>query len=296
MEKGYEKISPTAWLTAYQRTLSDIPLSEEIFRELEEVIKHTESGGESLGIEELIRPRMSFIWESRFKIVNFLLKLQDIDQILEIASGYSPRGLNLARDPSIEYVEIDLPGVIQRKKRIVEKLINQAEVPIEPNLHLEEGNSLNMEDMLKATNFFKKKPIAIVNEGLLPYLNHEEKTTLGRNIHQLLEYFGGVWITPDISTQAQVALFSDRIKKRAAKIEHLTGIDTMKNRFENEETACLFFDHLGFAVERHNFKEIADELILPRKLNLQKRRIDDILGYLIAFVMRVKTERQKINE
>jgi O-methyltransferase involved in polyketide biosynthesis len=288
--ESYERISPTAWLTAYQRTLSDIPLSQEIFRELEEAIKQTQYAAEDSRVRELRHPGTGFIWESRFKIVNLLVKRQHVDQIFEIASGYSPRGISMAKDSSIEYVEIDLPGVIKEKRRIVEKLFTQSELPVEPNLHLEEGNALDIKDLLTATRFFEAKPIAVVNEGLLPYLNHEEKATLAKNVHQLLECFGGVWITPDISTQTQVALFKERIKNRAARIEHITGIDIMKNRFETEEAARSFFENLGFTVEQHSFIEIADELISPQQWKLSKERIEEIIGRLVAFVMRVDTK------
>jgi len=295
---SYEKISPTAWLIAYERALSDIPLSKEIFRELEEVIKQSQYASEYSAIEELRNPRASFIWESRYKIVNHLIEQERIDQVLEIASGYSPRGLNMAKDPSVEYVEIDLHGVMEVKKRIVEKLVSRSEVPLEPNLRLEEGNALDIQDLLTATHTFKVKPIIIANEGLLQYLNLDEKRTLGGNVHQLLGRFGGVWITPDIATQTQVSLiskqtqvslFKDRPKKRAIKIQNITGIDMMNNLFESEEAARSFFESLGFVVEQHSFIEVADELVLPQRFKLAKEQIDKILGRFVAFVMKVNT-------
>jgi O-methyltransferase involved in polyketide biosynthesis len=195
----------------------------------------------------------------------------------------------MAKDPSIEYVEIDLHGVMEMKKRIVERLVSRSEVPSEPNLHLEEGNALDIQDLLTATHIFKAKPMIIANEGLLPYLNLDEKYTLGKNVHQLLGRFGGVWITPDISTQTQVSLSKDRILKRAAKVQNITGIDIMNNRFESEETARSFFESLGFVVEQHSFIEIADELVLPQRWKLAKEEIEKILGRLVAFVMKVNT-------
>ena len=57
---------------------------------------------------------------------------------------------------------------------------------------------------LKATRFFNEEPIAVVNEGLLQYLDSQEKTVLGRNVHQLLKRFGGIWITPDISKRSRM--------------------------------------------------------------------------------------------
>jgi hypothetical protein len=126
-------------------------------------------------------------------------------------------------------------------------------------------------------------------------LNLSEKTTLGKNVHKLLERFGGVWITPDISTKTQVMLFKDRFKKRAAKIEQITGIDVMKNRFENEEAARLFFERLGFFVEQHSFVEIADELVTSDQWGLPIEQIKKIIGRLIAFVMKVNDTGLRIS-
>lgn len=101
---SYEYISPTAWLVAYQRTLSDIPLSVEIFDELQAIVKQTRAASEIESLEKLKSPELTPVWEARFKIVNHLLKVYHPDQVLEIAAGFSPRGLEMAKDASIEYV------------------------------------------------------------------------------------------------------------------------------------------------------------------------------------------------
>ena len=112
---------------AYFRTLSDIPFSQEIFLELQDVIKRTRSADESEEFENNIKlsktiPMLFSIFtpyfEARFKIVSHLLKAHGINQILEIAAGFSGRGLEMARDSSVEYVEFDLPNVIHDKKGI----------------------------------------------------------------------------------------------------------------------------------------------------------------------------------
>lgn len=165
-DRSYERISPTAWLVTYQRTFSDIPFSQEIFLELQEIIKQTRSTVEIEDVEKSMnfsgitqhRPEpgshMGFIWEARYKIVNHLLKAYRINQILEVASGVSPRGLEMARDPSVEYVEVDLTDAIRVKKDIIKRLVAKSIVSKQPNLHLEEGNALNLQDLLRATRFF----------------------------------------------------------------------------------------------------------------------------------------------
>ncbi len=274
---SHERISPTAWLVAYQRSLSDIPLASAVLIELEKIVKQTRTTSEIENMEDLKSFKMAVMWESRFKIVNQVLKAYPVDQFLEIAAGFSTRGLNMAKDAHMTYVEVDLPGVIQEKRYIVETLIAQAKIPRQPNFHLAEGNALNLADLLSTTRFFADKPIAVINEGLLPYLNRAERTAFANNVHTVMERFGGIWITPDIDIQLPEAAPGQEhgaVKVRTEKIENLTGIDVLKNRFESEEDARAFFEQLGFHVERHSFMEVADQLDLPPQGSLAQKAIE----------------------
>lgn len=287
---SYERISPTAWLVAYQRTLSDIPLSGEIFAELQARAKQTQSASDIESLEKLKSPEMTPVWEARFKMVNHLLKAYRPHQVLEIAAGFSPRGLEMAKDASVEYVEVDLPGVIQEKRSIVEKLVEQSKVRAQLNLHLEEGNALNLPDLLAATRFFADKPIAVVSEGLLPYLNLEQKAALAGNVYTVLERFGGIWITPDIPFLLPITsgISAETMRERTAKIGALTGIDVLKNRFENEEAACTFFENLGFQIERYAYTEVMDELFSFQRGNPAHEQVKKIIGPRGAFVCALK--------
>ena len=198
---SHERISPTAWLVAYERTFSDIPLSAEIFQELEKIIGQTPSNPDIARIDALKSAQIAVFWEARFKIVNHTLNMQQAKQVLEIAAGFSPRGLNMASDASVTYVEVDLPELAVDKRQIIETLVDHARIPALPNFHLVEGDALNLDDLRSATRFFADAPIAIVNEGLLGYWDRPERTTFAQNVHTLLERFGGVWITPDIPIQ-----------------------------------------------------------------------------------------------
>lgn len=274
---SHERISPTAWLVAYQRSQSDIPYASAVFHELEEIVKQTRSAAEMASMEALKSSSLAVMWITRFKIVDHVLKAHPVDQFLEIAAGFSTRGLELTRDARVKYVEMDLPGVIQEKRRIVQSLIAQDKIPTRPNFHLVAGNALHSTEILAATRFFTDKPIAVINEGLLPYLNRSERTTLARNVHALLDRFGGVWVTPDIDIQLPEAPSRkdpSGVRARTAKIESLTGIDVLKNRFESEEAARAFFEHLGFRVERHSFLEAADQLALPPHGSLAQKAIE----------------------
>jgi len=285
MEKNYERIGPMAWGVAYRRTFSDIPYSLEIFEALRRIVSQPPL------TPDLENPNASshdLQFEARFKLVDLLLERAGTKQVLEIASGFSPRGIRLAQNPSVKYVEIDLPAIIELKKDIVHKLTHEAKIPAQANLHFVEGDALKMPDLERAAQWFGEEPIAVVNEGLLRYLTFEQQASLARNIHCLLERHSGVWITPDISVQKKGPGHPDGKAKKHLQVVLMSGIDLSKNRFESEEAACAFFENLGFSVERHGFMEAAEEMALPQKLNFTQEQVAERIGKAVAFVMRIR--------
>jgi O-methyltransferase involved in polyketide biosynthesis len=273
-KKSYDRISPTAWLIAEARTFSDIPYSREIFDALGKISKPERSLAEGY-------PRAMFCrLEARYKLVNLLIAEQDTLQILELASGFSPRGLSMTQAPAADYVEIDLPGIISQKRQIF-AIIKQ--IPPQ-NLHLESGSALDRNDILRAVRYFNRgKKIIVINEGLLRYLSFDEKKAVAANVATLLKKFGGVWITPDVT----VSVFTRR-ESIVEKTKYLTGVDVSKNTFENMEEAKAFFENLGFSVEVHKFSEVKESLVSPAKFGLSENNLDDVLRDGHAFVMRLK--------
>lgn len=281
------KVIQTAWLTAYPRIFSDIPFSTEIFQELEKIRK--ENDGTEVA-EELKVSKLAPELEARYKIVNHLLEKNNAHQVLELASGLSPRGLIMSQNPSVEYVELELPQMIEDKKKILETIVSKAELENRNNFHLEEGDALNLEDIARATRHFKEgQSIAVVNEGLLRYLTFPEKTIVAQNIHSLLKEYGGVWITPDI-TLRKILEIQDEVTMpgKNDEIQKMTNKNFNQNRFENEEQAKEFFENLGFSVERHSWLEIIDELVSPQKLDISEDEVRKMISPAVVFVMRLK--------
>jgi len=272
-----KNVASTARMVAYYRTFSDIPYSQEIFDFLEGL---HENDGLS---EEILKPGLSPQFEARYKLINELLFQTSIKQVLEIAAGFSPRGMLISENPSYVFAEIDTQTIMTKKREFIDRLM-----PNNANLRLEEGDGLSYSDLKRATTLFNKdKPIAVINEGLMRYLNFDQKTTLANNIRQLLSRFGGAWITSDISLrkiqESENAINSDYIQK----ITKATGVDIVGNRFENEDVARKFFENLGFLIERHSFTEVDELLVSPERLGLSSADVLAMNGEAVVYVMRV---------
>lgn len=274
-----EKISPTAWTIAFRRTFTDIPYSLEIFNEVESILDEQGTVISDEFRSYAAAPQI----EARYKLVNRLLKNNNAQQILEIAAGFSPRGLEMTDNDIISYVEVDLPFIMSDMKNIVDKIGTRK------NLYLEDGSALDLQSLKNAAKHFdENKPISVVHEGLLRYLNFDEKAVVARNISYLLKEFGGVWITPDITLKTVIAKENQISNKAVRKVEKTIGMDFSKNAFESIEEAKEFFESQGFFVEKHSFVEVIDELVSPQKLGQTRGEVEALIQLSPVFVMKRK--------
>jgi O-methyltransferase involved in polyketide biosynthesis len=110
------------------------------------------------------------------------------EQIIELACGYSPRGLVMTqRNPNLVYIETDFPRVIDRKREVFKEIEKQESIKICKNHHLVHFDAIDgdLYDSLKGLLNRKKKTLVIA-ETLTSYLNPSEHDVLVQNIYRLL--------------------------------------------------------------------------------------------------------------
>ena len=109
-------------------------------------------------------------------------------------------------------------------------------------------NVLDEIDFHEIIGHFPQGEVAIVNEGLLTYLNKQEKEKLCSIIHDILMERGGYWITGDIvlkNKEQKLGLkFNDEIK------EFNEQQNTEDNSFESFKEAEMFFKDMGFVIDK----------------------------------------------
>jgi hypothetical protein len=180
-----------------------------------------------------------------------------------------------------------MSGIVLIKRRVIDSLKREFKLSDRKNLFLEAGSALDADALEGAvTHFEKEKRITIINEGLLAYLSFDEKTILAKHIYSLLKSFGGVWITPDIIWPSDVG--------HNEKDNYLKGVQTLtrsnveKNRFRDEKEARLFFEELGFLVERYPFSDVYDHLVSVQRLGQTREEMERIIGSSVAFVLCIR--------
>jgi O-methyltransferase involved in polyketide biosynthesis len=174
-----------------------------------------------------VRPRIFEV------LLNEALEGVESPLIVEIASGLSSRGVTLvAQMPQAEYIEIDLPDVIQAKR---ERLQKARDVKIPSNLTWREAD-LGVVPLAQLLD--GRQADAILAEGLLSYFVHAEILHILSNILASLKP-GGHFIAElgnrvAIDKNAQVTRFFAR------------QAGTFKGTVESPEAGEKLFATAGF--------------------------------------------------
>ena len=281
--RRYENIGPTAALIAYYRAFSDIPYA----KEFAELISAKEIAEQLIVGDEVHLAKVLVAFEARFKSVDAVLeRYSRINRIIEIPSGFSTRGLTMATaKPKIEYVECDLPPILNEKEKLIRGLFAAGKNKESPNLRFCSTSILDFEGLRCASATLSKGPIAIITEGLFSYLTAEEKIIAAKNVRKILEQRGGVWIvtdltrvfTPDDSNAAE-------LRERISKV---TGFSPITGCFASISQASRFFKRLGFIVRDYRRSEVMPFLFTPKRTQLTVSEIENLLKRQATFALEV---------
>lgn len=219
-------------------------------------------------------------FESRYRSINQLLEDLPATNILEISSGFSFRGLDLSFKKPVFYIDTDLPNIIAGKQRLIDALRATASPdgptstapgspappapPARPgHYELQPLNALDPGAFETVVNKFPPGPLTILNEGLLVYLDRQEKAQLCTNIRKALLARGGRWITADIyikRVEDDAGMKSDAWRKWSD--EH--GLEEKK--FTSFQEAETFFHSMGFEIEKEAIQDYARLTSFPQFL------------------------------
>lgn len=278
-DSDFESIIPTALHTAYPLIFTDIPYSREIFDKL----------SENEFADNLKNDKLAFELEARHKLIDKFVQESGIKQILEIASGFTASGLNICKnDADVKYIEFDLPKVIQKKKQILSEITQ-----IPENMFFVEGNALRFEDFEKVAKIFDlSKPVVVINQGLLRYLNFEEKQQVVENVYKIISKNNGIWVTCDFTPakfiQSQDKNLSEKSNKDYnATLSKITDRNNISWRFKDKSEAEEFLAKNNLKIEWHDFTESIDMLYSKKYFNLTNEEVVPYLQYAYVGVISI---------
>jgi O-methyltransferase involved in polyketide biosynthesis len=272
MAEDFHKISMTARFTAYMRQYSDIPFAKDVAEYLQ-----ADEALETFFREQQLQWE-GFLWyaplmEIRYKSIAALIRKSGIKQVLELASGLSLRGLAMTEDPELTYIETDLEDLTNEKKVLISNLQNKYGFTRTGNHHVSIANAMDPEQLLKAAEpFTPDQPVAVVCEGLLPYLTAEERNTVAQNICALLRQFGGSWITSDFTLKQFAQHRTEQQKEFHRILAEITGRVIWDSAFESEEAMQAFFTSQNLNAEIFKQTEVIPQLVSEQALDDASRQ------------------------
>ena len=268
----FRRVSVTALVPAFARgEHTEIPWAKEMLAVLQERGASLSGGPWSEYSVNDYAP----LFDARFRAVTRLIELKGATQVLELAAGLSPRGMELARR-GILYVEADLDESIAMKREVIAAILGE----LPENLHLCSASVIDRAQLLACCSpFARDRPVAITAEGLLRYLTFEEKTHLAAIVYEILERYGGWWITPDIHLQSWAQRQSQRYREHERE---LLGRSLASNYFSDLEHAQAFFENCGFSVESLPLMEGIGDQISPFHNEEVMRELNDRRIFVVA--------------
>lgn len=110
-------------------------------------------------------------------------------RVLELAAGLSRRGITFSRDPAITYIEVDQPGVLAKKRALLERTDVGRAALARPNFRLVSGDvtTLALDDVCAPDG----APLFVIAEGLMMYLDADAQRALCRAVAARLARGGG---------------------------------------------------------------------------------------------------------
>ena len=242
-ERNYNTISPSARWVLLMKGHTTIPFA----RQTAELIEYPEKFIPDFEKNDILFWIRTLHFENRYLSIDQLLSDIPAHNIMELSSGFSFRGLDFTLQKDVHYIDTDLPDMIAKKKDLIDRL--------EPGQQKKKGkleilplNALDEKAFKEIVQHFEEGPVVIVNEGLLLYLNTEEKERLCKIIHDVLKERGGYWITADIYVKMGSYNFTLDLDEKTRKFFEEHRVE--ENRFGSLEEAETFFKKMGFVIDK----------------------------------------------
>lgn len=169
-----------------------------------------------------------------------LLKQDPQLQVLEIASGLSPRGWWFKqRYPELNYCELDLPKMARTKKRALAQISNDS--------HPVMAIDLFSDEFAQAFQYFdSNKSLLVISEGLINYFNKNQLFKLIQSIAHYGKKFKQLHYLTDLypePTQHKLA----KVIWQSSKLLKLISQSEFSFHFSQPQQVQNFFQQAGFS-------------------------------------------------
>lgn len=126
----------------------------------------------------------------RHAAIDHLRTASGLRHTVEIASGFSPRGVKVSADVREHYLEIDLPDMVKAKQRQLAATPDGQAALARDNFRLQPGDITTMDFRQP----FPGQPVCLISEGLMMYFPRARQLPIWRAMAERLCATGGVYL------------------------------------------------------------------------------------------------------
>lgn len=241
-----------------------------------------------------LAPINYFCHEMRYAALNQYIDENGYKNVMDIACGFSPRGLVMAREGK-HFIAVELDAVAVAGNGYLQKCLGDDEKKL---ASYEAIDATDKQAMLAAADKMNGK-ICVVIDGLMMYLSNDEQAKVLQNIKAILQKHGGCLVTADFVardfiTQAAVTMYgeknADALYRESVQVyESVAEANFDKTFFTNAADAQRFIEKQGLHVKRIPLYDKPINLYSYRKLNKdQKERLEQMAKKDFLWVITAK--------
>lgn len=239
-----DKVFPTAFITARCfAEQTNIPNAKELYASFCEQMGFVKGENEP---DQIDTPHfMELRYLSSEKVIKEAAEKGEVDQVVELASGFTPHSVNLlTTEGGIKnYIENDFAVNLDVKKEAVNNFIGGIPVAFVP------GNAVEAATWERIDAQLADSPVAIFCEGLMMYLSREQQIEFLNNIKSILKKRGGFFMHEDILKYHPELKENPRFARITNKLKAISSNTALDESF-TQESVTKFYEELGFVVER----------------------------------------------
>lgn len=179
----------------------------------------------------------------RHVMIDHLLCASGYQHVIELAAGFSRRGTAATSDVHMQYTELDLPHVVERKRELLQRTDEGRAVLARPRLRLVEGDveTVALEPFVR-----HGEPVFVIAEGLLMYLAADARRSLFTKVRQLAATTGELRFVFDLvpTDEESAPGIVERVLEAAVK--RSTGGRTFKRDARTRNDLVTALHQAGF--------------------------------------------------
>jgi O-methyltransferase involved in polyketide biosynthesis len=242
--KEKDRVYPTAFITARCfAEQTNIPNAKELYASFCEQMGFVKGENEP---DQIDTPHfMELRYLSSEKVIRSAVERGEVEQVVELASGFTPHSVNLLNSEGgiKNYIENDFAVNLEVKKKAVNDFVGGIPVVFIP------GNVLAKETWEKIEAQLTDGPVAIFCEGLMMYLSRDQQIEFFNNIKEVLKKKGGFFMHEDILKYHPELKENPAFTSITNKLKAISGNTALDESF-TQESIAQFYESLGFVVER----------------------------------------------